>query len=463
MEHRLIIVSNRLPMGAASGGLVVALHDALAKSGGCWIGAHPESGLASEHFEEVGGAPYQRLAFRLSEEEFSDYYLGFANSVLWPLCHRRVDLVRMNPKFLRAYEAVNRRLARMLAQHTRAEDVIWIHDYHFFPLARELRKLGLSNKIGFFLHIPFPVLTDLSILPEPGSFAANLASYDLIGLQTRGDVARCLEMYRADFRAEFLNNGSIKFEDKITAVRSFPIGIDVAGFQADARRPATNLFGPGGTPECFAIGVDRLDYSKGLPNRFRAFDRYLQKRPAKMQPCLVQISPPTRQAVKAYQNITEELQGLTGQINGRFAELDWTPIRFINRSVDRRRLAQLFRQARCCLVTSLADGMNLVAKEYVAAQDPDDPGVLILSRFAGAAEAMTDALLVNPYDIEEMAQAISRAFEMPLDERRQRFISCFDVVQETDAAIWSQTFLNVLRSQPAHIEIGAMPELISSK
>jgi trehalose 6-phosphate synthase len=456
MSSRLVVISNRLPMGAnPSGGLVVALHDTLAKSGGCWIGAHPETGTVEDRFEEIEGQDYRRLAFRLSEHEFEQYYLGYANSVLWPLCHRRPDLVSITSEAYECYEAVNRRVARMVASELKPDDLVWVQDYHFIPLARELRALGVENRIGMFLHIPFPVLADLSILPNPEEFADSLSHYNLVGLQTRGDVARCLEMFRDDPRAEFLTDASIKFRDRRTAVRSFPIGIDVAGFQADAQCEMEDPFGAGG-PDLFAIGVDRLDYSKGLPNRFRAFGRYLELRPPEMRPCLVQIAPPTRQEVLAYQNITEELQGLTGQINGRFAELDWTPIRFINRSVDRSRLARLYRKARSCLVTSLADGMNLVAKEFVAAQDADDPGVLILSRFAGAAEDMVDALLVNPYDIDDMAQAIDRAFKMPLAERRERHRSCLAVVESSDAALWSANFVNVLRTESSGREFVSM-------
>lgn len=446
-EARVVVVSNRLPLGEnPSGGLVVALHDVLGKSGGCWIGAHSETGSDGGEFEEIDGAGYRRLAFRLTENEFEQYYLGYANSVLWPLCHRRPDLVSITTEAYEVYEQVNRRIAYMIARELRPDDLVWVQDYHFIPLARELRALGVTNRIGMFLHIPFPVLADLSILPNPEEFADSLAHYDLVGLQTRGDVARCLEMFRDDPRAEFLTDGSIKFLDRRTVVRSFPIGIDVDGFRADAEREMADPFGAGG-PELFAIGVDRLDYSKGLPNRFRAFGRFLEKRPPELRPCLVQVAPPTRQAVQAYQDITEELQGLTGQINGCFAELDWTPIRFINRSVDRSRLARLYRKARTCLVTSLADGMNLVAKEYVAAQDPADPGVLILSRFAGVAEDMTDALLVNPYDLDDMAGAIRRAFEMPLAERKERHARCLEVVEATDAARWSASFVNVLSSE----------------
>lgn len=451
---RLVVISNRLPIGdASSGGLVVALHDALEKRGGCWIGAHPEAGSDIGKFEDIDGRHYRKLVFRLTQNEVENYYLGFANSVLWPLCHRRVDRVSMTPSYWSAYKAVNQRIAKMIAAEVRPDDLIWVHDYHFFPLARELRELGARNKIGFFLHVPFPVLSDLSILPEPETFAANIAHYDLIGLQTRGDVARCLEMFRADQRSELLSDGSIKFGDRITTVRSFPIGIDVAAFRAEAQRDESNLFGSSGAPEKFAVGVDRLDYTKGLPNRFKAFGRYLEWCDDKNQPCLIQVAPPTRQEVSAYQEVTDELQGLTGKINGQFAELDWTPIRFINRSVPRSKLARLYRLSHCGLVTSLADGMNLVAKEFVAAQDDEDPGVLVLSRFAGAAEDMTDALLVNPYDIDETARAIDAAFTMPLGERRERHAKCLEVVERTDASRWSESFVNVLKSRLPMLEL----------
>ncbi|MTH79917.1 alpha,alpha-trehalose-phosphate synthase (UDP-forming) [Paracoccus aestuariivivens] len=444
MAGRLIVISNRIPMEkTVSGGLVVALHDALGCAGGIWIGAHPETGVADEAVEELGSSPYRRLAFRLTEDEQANYYLGYANSVLWPLCHRRGDLVEMRSEYEAAYRAVNARVARIVARIAEPDDLIWVHDYHFLPLATELRRLGVSNRIGFFLHIPFPALGDLSVLSQPERFADDLAHYNLIGLQTRGDVARCLEMYRADPRAEFMPDGSIKFRDRVTAIRSFPIGIDTAGFAADASQETVNPFGRE-EPGRFIIGVDRLDYSKGLPNRFRGFARYLETRPDGARPCLVQIAPPTRQQVRAYQDITRELEEIAGHVNGAFAELNWTPVRYIHRAVPRVELARLYRKASACLVTSFADGMNLVAKEFVAAQDPGNPGVLLLSRFAGAAEDMTEALQINPYDIEDIAAAIGTALEMPLAERLRRHEACLDVVRKTDVAKWSTDFLRVL-------------------
>jgi trehalose 6-phosphate synthase len=451
MTGRLIVVSNRIPTGGSpSGGLVVALHDALARQGGLWIGAHPEPGPEKGFFELETG-PYRRLAFRLSQTEVSDYYLGFANSVLWPLFHRRGDLVNLNSAYETAYLGLNARLARMLSAILQPDDLLWVHDYHLIPLALELRRLGVTNRIGFFLHIPFPALGDLAILPDPSAFAEWLAAYNLVGLQTRSDTARCLEMFRANPKAEMVRNGAIRFGERLVNIRSFPIGIDVDGFremaEAGDRRPFERE-----EPGRFVLGVDRLDYTKGLPNRLRAFGRYLDAHADGEQPCLIQIAPSTREKVDAYRQITAELEEISGRVNGRHAEIDWTPIRYINRAVDRGRLALLYRRAVACLVTSYADGMNLVAKEFVAAQDPADPGVLILSRLAGAAEDLTEALLVNPHDIGAMAEAIHRAVNMPLEERRYRHDECLRAVKATDVSIWCGAFLKSLRACPVETE-----------
>jgi trehalose 6-phosphate synthase len=443
MSGRLIVISNRIPTEEpSSGGLVVALHEALADRGGIWIGSHPDEG-PEEGLFPLGESPYTRLAFRLSPEEYENYYLGFSNSVLWPVCHRRSDLVEIRNEYTEAYQALNERLAGLVAEVAEPDDTIWVHDYHLFPLAQDLRAKGVTNRIGLFLHIPFPALGDLSVLPEPEAFAEWLAAFDLVGLQTRADVARCLEMYRADPRAEFLPDWSIKFGERRVSVRSFPIGIDPDEFRKTAETGDQNLFGEN-RPGEFLIGVDRLDYTKGLPNRFRAFGRYLEEHAGDRGPTLLQIAPPSREQVEAYRQITAELEEIAGQVNGRFSQLDWTPIRYIHRPVDRDKIAVLYRMAQACLVTSLADGMNLVAKEFVAAQDPEDPGVLILSRFAGAAEDMDHAVLINPYDIEEIAEAIHTALTMPLEERKQRHARCLEAVEKTNVALWAGRYLRVL-------------------
>ncbi|ETX14359.1 alpha,alpha-trehalose-phosphate synthase [Roseivivax halodurans JCM 10272] len=449
MTGKLVVVSNRIPTGATpSGGLVVAVHDALTRSGGLWVGAHPDEGTPDQDgLTEIASGDYTRLAFHLTPEEYDSYYLGFANSVLWPLCHGRVDLVDIERGFEETYLAVNARVARLLADQIGEGDIVWVHDYHFLPLASELRKLGITARIGFFLHIPFPPLGALSTLPSPDDFAEWLSAYDLVGLQTRRDTASCLEMFRADPRAEFMTDGSVKFRDRSVSVRSFPIGIDAESFAEAAAVEGPDAELGIDMHEDLVIGVDRLDYSKGLPNRFRAFGKFLDSRAGTgRRASLLQIAPPTRERVAAYRAIRTELEEIAGRLNGEHAELDWTPIRYIHRGVERDTLARLHRRARACLVTSLADGMNLVAKEYVAAQDPEDPGVLILSRFAGAAEDMTEALLVNPYDIDETSEAIETAITMPLEERRRRHAHSLGVVHATNVTDWAQSFVSCLKT-----------------
>ncbi len=449
MSGELIVVSNRMPTAAVpSGGLVFALHETLRKTGGIWIGADPEHHASpAGQLKKIGDQTfYKRLAFEISEEDHETYYLGFANSVLWPVCHRRGDLVQMSRSFEEGYRRVNRRLAEQIVNVAGPNDMIWIHDYHFFPLASDLRSLGFAGKLGFFLHIPFPALGDLGALPSSANLAQWLAAYDLVGLQTRSDVARCLEMFRSETDAELMPDGKIKYGDNRVAVRSFPIGIAVDAFVAAAKETFEHAELDGDLKDDLVIGVDRLDYSKGLPNRFRAFGRYLETRKDRSRrPSLLQIAPPTREEVSAYRDIRHELEELSGRVNGENAALDWTPVRYIHRNIDRDVLAKLYRQARVGLVTPFADGMNLVAKEYVAAQDPEDPGVLILSRMAGAAEDMTQALLVNPYDIEEMSEALAQALDMPLAERKRRHAHCMEQVKNTDVLRWNESYLAALK------------------
>ena len=446
---RLIVVSNRMPLGGpGSGGLVVALHEALMSEGGIWIGSEEVEGEADEelhrHDEDV---PYEKFTFELDQTDHAEFYLGYANSVLWPLCHRRSDLIDYEARFREGYDRVNRRLARMLAGILQPDDKLWIHDYHFFPLAAHLRELGVQNRTGFFLHIPFPNGSDLLALPDRESFSGWISAYDLVGLQTQRDVATCLEMFRGDTDAEFLLDGAIQHNGREVQLASFPIGIDV-----DVMRQAADKFDPNtrlklDPRERLLIGVDRLDYSKGLVKRLQAFGAYLDTRGAEEpRSTLLQIAPPTREDVRAYAEIRDELERLTGAINGRHSEIDWTPIRYIHRQVPREVLATLYRRASAGLVTPLADGMNLVAKEYVACQDPDDPGVLILSRFAGAAEQLEEALIVNPYDTEEMAAAVEQALEMPRDERRERHAAMIAEIEKHDIGWWTANFLRALDS-----------------
>jgi trehalose 6-phosphate synthase len=450
MSGRLVAVSNRIPTEAEpAGGLVVALHECLKEQGGLWVGSSPDPvevpTQALTEMAEAGEGTYRRMTFDITQAEHEGYYLGYANGVLWPLFHRRTDLIDVDAAHAEAYRAVNARVARLLAAELGPDDMVWIHDYHFLPLACELRELGVANRIGFFLHTPFPQAADLPALPEREEFHDWIAAHDLVGLQTERDVSALLELFRADPDTEMLLNGRMRRRGAQFAVGSFPIGIDADEFASLARENSWDD-GLGLVPgQKLVLGVDRLDYSKGLVNRFEAFGAYLNMRAEdEARATFLQIAPPSRSALFAYQEIREELETMSGRVNGTHAELDWTPIRYICRSVARPRIAGLMRRADACLVTPLADGMNLVAKEYVAAQDPEDPGVLILSHFAGAAEQMQAALRVNPYDIEEMARAIRRAVIMPLSERRERHAELLEGVRREDVSWWTRNFLDRL-------------------
>ncbi|RYH03938.1 trehalose-6-phosphate synthase [Salipiger sp. IMCC34102] len=447
MTGRLVVVSNRVPSdGPPAGGLVVALHDCLRDSGGVWFGTSGQiTEDAPDRLATVEGDGYTMRTFDLTPQEQTGYYLGYANSVLWPLCHRRADLMDLHAGDYDTYIGVNRRLAKMMAAELRADDRIWIHDYHFLPLAACLRAEGVTATIGYFHHIPFPSTHDLMALPERDLVPGWMAAFDLFGLQTQRDVAAALEMFRSLNGAEQLRDGSIKLRDRRFQVRSFPIGIDAHAFARDAveadGRSRVNV----SPDERLVIGVDRLDYSKGLDNRLRAFGQFLEKRVEDApKASLLQIAPPTREDVPAYARIRDELERVTGALNGKHSDLDWTPIRYIHRAVPREVLAGLYRAADVGLVTPFCDGMNLVAKEYVAAQNPDNPGVLILSQFAGAVEQMPAALIVNPYDIGEMAAALHQAFAMPLEERRERHEILARGVFRNDVAKWTQTYLDAM-------------------
>ncbi len=447
---RLIVISNRIPTHEApSGGLVVALHDALKARGGVWIGNSGtivEAENASPGLTRIAETPYERLSFDLTKAEYDGFYLGYANATLWPLFHHRTDLLTVDPGQARIYQEVNDRVAGLIADVVQPGDILWVHDYHFLPLALALRRRGVENRIGFFLHIPFPNPSDMPALSERKLMPDWLAAFNLVGLQTRRDVSSALDFLK-DNGAEILLEGRLKLHDREFELASFPIGIDVDAFVEAAAENADAgehlRLSPG---ERLVLGVDRLDYSKGLPNRFASFGEYLSHRSdPSVRATLLQIAPPSREDVEAYKDIRHDLETMAGRVNGELAELDWTPIRYIRRNIKREILAGLYRRADACLVTPLADGMNLVAKEFVAAQDGADPGVLILSHFAGAAEQMDAALMVNPYDTEETARAIEQALSMPLHERRARHLSLMQTIRDTDIAWWTDTYLRALQ------------------
>ena len=444
---RLVVFSNRVPAaGPPSGGLVVALKSTMDKSGGLWVGtARQESGETPADPAPQTGEAFLRLTMSLTPEEYEDYYLGYANSVLWPMLHGRVDLLDVNAGYRAAYDAVNARLADLVLPHLRDDDILWVHDYHLIPLAEALRKRGVLNPIGFFLHTPFPEPGSIQALSNSDIFLGWFTAYDLVGLQTQRDVARFLDTYRNAGAAQLISGRCLRWRDGLIRVGSFPIGIDAAGFRAMAETAITKQI-PLLSAHRLMIGVDRLDYTKGIPNRLRGLQTYLRDNPAEADRiAFVQIAPPTREDVGAYMDVRRELEQLSGEVNGEFSDIGYVPVQYIHRAVPRPAIAGLLRRADIALITPLNDGMNLVAKEFVAAQDPAAPGVLVLSKFAGAAEQLGDgAVLVNPHDAASVARGIGQAVRMPLAERQVRHARMYALLDRTNGDWWAETFLKAL-------------------
>ncbi len=385
----------------------------------------------------------------LTPADYAEYYVGFANSVLWPLFHYRLDLVNYESGFAEGYRRVNERFADVIASQVSPDDVIWVHDYHLIPLGAELRRRGCANRIGFFLHIPFPPPDILTAAPQSRWLFESMLSYDLVGFQTHTDLGNFHHFAEDRVGVRLQADGSFRIRNRVVHAGAFPIGIDAQAFHAMAEKPSNDVqidtMRRAILDRKQIIGVDRLDYSKGLPDRMKAFGRLLELHPEHLKKVtFLQIAPPTRSDVDAYADIRQELEGLSGAINGRFADFNWTPIRYIHRSVPRDTLAALHRASRVGLVTPLRDGMNLVAKEFVAAQNAEDPGVLVLSKFAGAAEEMREALIVNPYDTDDMAEKLHQALVMPLAERQRRHSALFERVMTQDAHAWQRDFLQTL-------------------
>ena len=448
---RLIAVSNRVAdprAGTAAGGLAVGLLAALKKHGGVWFGWGGQTckGEPSEP-QALQRGRISYVTTDIDEQDFDDYYNGYSNGCLWPLCHYMLGFFHYERRFAQAYERVNTLFARKLLPILRPDDLIWSHDYHLFPLARELRRAGVENPIGFFLHVPFPNIDVLRTLPGHRLLLEMLTQYDVLGFQTEHDVSSFIEgLARSGYLEAELGDDRYRACGREFTASAYPIGIDVPGVIRMAQRSVhsatVSRMVRGLVGRDLIIGVDRLDYSKGLPERFRAFEALLQHYPdTRGRLVFMQIAPPTRSGVRAYQDIREELERSAGHINGGFAEPDWVPIRYLNKGFSRSMLMGLFRAAQIGLVTPLRDGMNLVAKEFVAAQNPENPGALVLSPLAGAAAELDAAIIVNPFDTEGVAEAIQQAVNMPLVERIERHQAMMSVLQRNDINAWTERFV----------------------
>ena len=449
---RLVIVSNRvadLSAKSQSGGLAVAVRDALKGSPALWFGwsgETSEDALDTPPKVEMHGA-LKLAKLDLTPDEEEGYYYGYANRCVWPALHYRLDLARCSETDAGIYFSVNARFADALMPLLEPADTLWVHDYHLIPLAEELRARGCLARIGFFLHTPFPSPEVFAAVPHQQRLGRALMVYDLLGFQTQADRENFARYVEACLDGERLRGDRLVAHGHATRASVFPIGIAAENFArlAESESAKGPLLPVPQEDVKTIIGVDRLDYTKGLPERLRAFESLLSNYPVHRRHVrLVQIGSPTRETLPVYQEVREEVERLVGRINGSFGDLSWTPVTYLHRTIPQHYLARLYRESAIGLVTALRDGMNLVAKEYVAAQCGSDPGVLMLSRFAGAAEELKEALLVNPHDINEMAKTLDRALKMRRPERWARHHQLMHRVEAGSVTHWRNNFLRAL-------------------
>lgn len=455
----LVVVSNRVARAKANepmtGGLAAALLPVVEKSGAIWVGSSgrlsPRAyGPVNMEVQALGAGALALLD--MPAVEYSGFYEGFANSALWPALHSRSDLIRVSDEEYRCYRRINAFMAQALLRFRKKNTAFWVHDYHFLALGEELRQLGVVEPIGFFLHTPWPAASVAVGVPHHRDLVEAMLSYDVIGFQTEDDCRHFAEYLSTELELT-VEDGVVRSRHGLSRLAVFPIGIDVDGFAAQAAKATTH-------PEVsrlrlslrdqkLAIGVDRVDYSKGLVNRINAFDRLLASNPSlKRAVSLLQIATPSRDAIDAYSRLQADLASLVTTVNGRHGEADWMPIRYLSKGYGHQVLSGFYRSAQVGVVTPLHDGMNLVAKEYVAAQNPDDPGVLVLSKFAGAANELDAALLVNPNDVDAVARALSSALSMSILERRERWLAMMARLRARTIHQWFADFVSALDDTP---------------
>ena len=466
--YRIVVVSNRLPVvfeetddGQAHfrpspGGLVTALSLTMGERGGLWVGwpgTFIELNLEESLNEAAEDLGYRLSGVLLTEDEISKYYLGFANEIIWPLFHDLQTRCNFDPAYWNAYQAVNHKFADNVAKNLREGDFIWVQDYQLMLVAKALRGMNVDNKIGFFLHTPFPSPDIWRKLPWRKQLLEALLDYDLIGFQTRNDrnnFIRCFEAMGRGFQIDTRKNVStVKTDDREVGIGSFPISIDFRAFSKLARKPdvvkTAKRLHEAHPNQQIILGVDRMDYSKGIPEKLKGFRSALERfEDLRGRITLYQIAVPSREAIPEYQALKTEIESLVGEINGVFTQAGWVPIHYMFRSLDRTELLAHYLSSDIMLITSLKDGMNLVAKEYCAA-NVKSSGVLILSEFAGAAAQLyRNALIVNPYDVEGVAEAIYQAYGMSEEERKRRMQKLRKAVAMRDIYWWVDSFLSAV-------------------
>lgn len=454
---RLVVVSNRVTKtdsanSGSKGGLAVGVTAAMSRDGGLWFGWNGKVESREDSAPKVessGNVEYATVS--LKPTEYAQYYKGFANSVLWPLFHQRPDLMSYDGADYQGYLSVNQKMAQRLLPLLRPDDVVWIHDYHLIPMGKMLRDAGVRSSIGFFLHTPFPPLDLLRTVPDYKEILQALMTYDLVGFQTEADYRGFYMSIGYGLKGEALPGNRYRHGDLICTAGVYPISIETESLRAvsksgeaseEFRRLNSSL-----SERQLIIGVDRLDYSKGLAQRMQAYERLLKNHAEFLrQVVYLQIAPISRGDVEAYRDLAETIDRHVGHIVGAYADFDWMPLRYLNRGFRRNTILAMYNLASVGFVTPLRDGMNLVAKEYVAAQNPEDPGVLVLSRMAGAADELDAAVQVNPYDIDAVSNSLAQALRMPLDERIDRWRKMMTVLRTHNIHTWQATFLRDLQA-----------------
>ena len=459
---KVIVLSNRVNLPnkqspkAVAGGLAVALQEALAKDGGIWVGWNGQvvtnisdmpdtvNQFATEQHDKV---TYVTTAF--SPIQYEKYYCGYANNRLWAGMHDRTDLIVSSSEDFSVYQAVNRMFAKQLQQIAQPDDMIWIQDYHFFAVARHCRDLGMKQRIGFFLHIPFPQLWVWDFLTYGQTLIYQLLDYDVVGLQTQQDAQNCVAVIEqllphaiqiTQTNARIL----ITHGHHTTLIKAYPIGINPVYIHKLASQPLSDQAVLKNLTSTITtiLAVERLDYTKGIPERLQAFAAFLQRYPQYLERIqLYQIACPSRLDIQTYQQLRQQVHTLVEQINSQFATASWQPIIYQEDPVSHDNLMPLFRQCQICWVNSLKDGMNLVAKEYIAAQDEQNAGILILSKNAGAAHQLQQAILVDPTNNDSMIEGLYQALTMTKQQREQRHQSLLQGIYETDIDTWRAHFL----------------------
>lgn len=441
--------------GNAAGGLAVALDAAFETENVLWFGTSDRISDDAQTYtclQQRSTITYATID--LSPAEYHGYYENFSNRTLWPLMHGRVDIAELGCAALETYRSVNARFSRQLGPLLASDDVIWVHDYHLCLLGMKLRAAGLTNPLGFFLHIPFPPPDVFAVLPCAKELAAGLAAYDLIGFQTANDAENFRQFLVHHLGARPVGGGHVRVLGRQIRIGVFPVGIDTQRFAALGASPEVARLRQHAVDSwrTHIVGVDRLDYTKGIANKLRAVHRLFETEPGQIgRTTLVQVTPPSREAIPEYAILKDELEILTAAVNFGHGKPGWTPVHLIAKTLDQMHLAGLYRAAKVALVTPLRDGMNLVAKEYVASQDPDDPGVLVLSRNAGAAERWSGPLIVDPNNVDDISRNLQIALAMPLDERQHRWCQAMAELRRHDIYAWRDNFLTALTNSREQI------------